>query len=708
MNIVQLLFDVKTQALDAAKVKVNALSNSTASATQQTGKLGQSFNALSNVPGQVGNIANQVGSVGSQALIATRSVSALGVGLGTIVAGVAGFAAIVAGIGSVGFAANKAADDADELAQKLGITINQLETMRLIANENGTSVEGLQRTYDKLSKSLNKLDDDNEKTQLAFAALVLTTQDLSNMTEQEIAGVVIKRWQELGMTSKATAATAQILGNSFRENIPAILAASEAAAGYSERIRKFASDATPDLVKAGGEQEKAMSDLGLAWGGLSNEVARWSGNMITTITNWAASALNSIRSVLAEFRTAQNVVAASQASISDKRRGELTKQARDEVYGSGNPNANEGDVNKRLKELLSQEQQSNFRKFELGQSEATYAGVAQAAEAKRLQAISNKVNMSPKRVTKEKEKKPEVMGPPDALFDEERKRLDEMSRRGLADLARQDAAEAAAEKQYKQLMQRIQVYKDIADPALRYSDLLVQIDEDYKSGALSATAYEEATKRVKVAMQDADETWKDGGFFGGMSKGLQDLEKQLLTTAETGRLAFDDFADKAGDAFGEFVTTGKMNLKSFVADFLGGIAKMIAKQLMLNAIKGAMGFYGFADGGAFTGGVQKFARGGMVNSPTVFGMSGGKMGVMGEAGPEAIMPLGRTSSGDLGVRMMGGGGFVINLKQDIHIGSVDSDERQAALLRELSKNTKALVKQGIAEEKRQGGMLSYA
>lgn len=44
-----------------------------------------------------------------------------------------------------------------------------------------------------------------------------------------------------------------------------------------------------------------------------------------------------------------------------------------------------------------------------------------------------------------------------------------------------------------------------------------------------------------------------------------------------------------------------------------------------------------------------FADGGVVSGPAVFGMRGG-LGLMGEAGPEAIMPLTRGSDGKLGVR----------------------------------------------------------
>ena len=61
----------------------------------------------------------------------------------------------------------------------------------------------------------------------------------------------------------------------------------------------------------------------------------------------------------------------------------------------------------------------------------------------------------------------------------------------------------------------------------------------------------------------------------------------------------------------------------------------------------------YAKGGAFEGGseVQAFAKGGVVSRPTTFPMTGGQTGLMGEAGPEAIMPLKRGSNGKMGVQV---------------------------------------------------------
>jgi hypothetical protein len=75
-----------------------------------------------------------------------------------------------------------------------------------------------------------------------------------------------------------------------------------------------------------------------------------------------------------------------------------------------------------------------------------------------------------------------------------------------------------------------------------------------------------------------------------------------------------------------------------------------------NGVNGLLsGLFPFEKGGSFAQGrVMPFAKGGVVSSPTHFPMRNGR-GLMGEAGPEAIMPLTRGADGRLGVQAQGGG-----------------------------------------------------
>ena len=86
------------------------------------------------------------------------------------------------------------------------------------------------------------------------------------------------------------------------------------------------------------------------------------------------------------------------------------------------------------------------------------------------------------------------------------------------------------------------------------------------------------------------------------------------------------------------------------------------------------GLFGFKDGAPFSQGkVMPFASGGVISGPTHFPMRGG-MGLMGEAGPEAIMPLSRGTDGRLGVKAEGGG-RPINVVMNISTPDAGSFQR---------------------------------
>ncbi|MGL4414682.1 phage tail tape measure protein [Roseinatronobacter monicus] len=95
-------------------------------------------------------------------------------------------------------------------------------------------------------------------------------------------------------------------------------------------------------------------------------------------------------------------------------------------------------------------------------------------------------------------------------------------------------------------------------------------------------------------------------------------------------------------------------------DALRGIAQSMAGSVYNTAMRPVQNAFGslLAQGvtGAM-GSIMPFAKGGVISQATAFPMRGG-MGLMGEAGPEAIMPLSRGPDGRLGVRAAGGGGAV--------------------------------------------------
>ncbi|WP_421696971.1 phage tail tape measure protein [Ancylobacter sp.] len=132
--------------------------------------------------------------------------------------------------------------------------------------------------------------------------------------------------------------------------------------------------------------------------------------------------------------------------------------------------------------------------------------------------------------------------------------------------------------------------------------------------------------------------------------------------AEAERLA-RGFGRAVGDALTGATLKGREadDVLRTLAGRLSSLALDIAfkplEQGVSGLLQGALGgLSGFAKGAAFDKGrVTPFARGGVVAAPTYFPMAGAQLGLMGERGAEAILPLARGADGRLGVAAQGGG-----------------------------------------------------
>jgi phage-related minor tail protein len=110
----------------------------------------------------------------------------------------------------------------------------------------------------------------------------------------------------------------------------------------------------------------------------------------------------------------------------------------------------------------------------------------------------------------------------------------------------------------------------------------------------------------------------------------------------------------------------------------GGLLDGLAKGL--GSIFGSLfgpGGSAFAKGGAFSRGmVMPFAQGGVIGAPTYFPLGRG-LGLMGEQGAEAVMPLSRGPDGRLGVRS-GGGGRPVSVTVNVSTPDAESFRRSEA------------------------------
>jgi len=192
--------------------------------------------------------------------------------------------------------------------------------------------------------------------------------------------------------------------------------------------------------------------------------------------------------------------------------------------------------------------------------------------------------------------------------------------------------------------------------------------------------------------------------------GLKDLVKEATnlndTLAQYGVQAVDKFAN----TFADFVATGKASFREFANSVLQDLARIFARAAFFQALEAV--FPGLGTTAKVTKGAKgnviaknkivPYAMGGIVTKPTLFPMANGA-GLMGEAGPEAIMPLRRGSNGKLGVEASGGAMGNITVNVDAAGSSVEGDASQA---NQLGKAIGVAVQQELIKQKRPGGLLA--
>ena len=241
-------------------------------------------------------------------------------------------------------------------------------------------------------------------------------------------------------------------------------------------------------------------------------------------------------------------------------------------------------------------------------------------------------------------------------------------------------------------------------------------------GMQAVTQAQQAQDRIEARRQEnqfLELTLSKGKDFAEVTREVTDLVKaggisfneafdlvtanrnlrEQVTTAEQLNQTFDNIKTTIKEGLVNGLTDAIVQGKS-LASVMGGLLRQAAS-LFINF--GLRSILPFAKGGVLQNGqVTPFAYGGVVNKPTLFPMANG-MGLMGEAGPEGILPLRRGRSGRLGVEASGSGATTVNVSVDASGSSVQGDSAQAS---QLGKAIGVAVQTEILKQKRPGGLLA--
>lgn len=192
---------------------------------------------------------------------------------------------------------------------------------------------------------------------------------------------------------------------------------------------------------------------------------------------------------------------------------------------------------------------------------------------------------------------------------------------------------------------------------------LDKLNQEFQTGRIGVHEYNKA-------LVETSEKFRPGS---ALQVGLQDYIKSAGTLSQNVASAVTQTFGNLENYMVEFTKNGKFKFREFAEGVLEDLNRVIMRALILrplaDGIVGAITAPGApqgthavnysgggteayaARGAAFDGGrANFFAAGGVVSGRTSFNYGSGKRGVMGEAGPEAILPLKRDGSGNLGVR----------------------------------------------------------
>lgn len=223
----------------------------------------------------------------------------------------------------------------------------------------------------------------------------------------------------------------------------------------------------------------------------------------------------------------------------------------------------------------------------------------------------------------------------------------------------QDLTEALKEGEsaYRQIAAAVEIRNELASRGIDVSqdelDLLVRLRIQLDEAQRAYEALVRSRESVESFGQQVGGTAADALFeFVSAAESAEDAAESLVRSLS--RLIFDQIV---GNALEQFV--GNLFKQLFDSEALGAVGNAV--------LSGFAGLSASAKGNAFDQGhVVPFASGGVLSGPVTFPLAGGRLGLAGEAGPEGILPLGRDSSGRLGVRIVGGGGG-FNVTQVINV-----------------------------------------
>lgn len=629
----------------------------------------------------IGDIGNrEMGKLAQGAQVAQRAFSLLGPVLaGISVGALAAFTKnAIDAVGGLG-----------ELADQVGVSTDALQALSLASTQAGISGEELQRGLAALTRKIADAAAGEQTAEQAFARLGIAfrnTEGQARPTEAVLVDIA-ERLREFESPAERASVVTSMFGDRIGQKlIPLLSQGREGLIGMTAEALRFGTIASPELIAKADEAADKVAALTASFRAFAS-------NLTVTVAPAIVTVIDGLNRLIFGMSTAERrSLLETQITDAERRIEALRRQA---SSGSGNTQG-ASELFSPIEILPNGQPASGTRPRFFGQpggeSQSVQSLIQQ--EEQRLAILRARLSATQQEEAALRQQAEAILNPqggtagalPETVVTATRPsggnaapRAAAAGRDPFADTLReQQSLLRANETAYERYQRQLEELAALQDRLNEAEAQGVEIN-GVRVRALSTEELSRATERFANELERAEKQTQrtdrmgvqmgmsfasafedailDGKRFSEVLQALErDIARIILRTAVTG---------PAAEAIAGAVSGGVRSIMSGVTTS-GGSAGGTYNGVPYSAVPNA-------NGNAFIGGnVIPFANGGVVSSATMFPMARG-MGLMGEAGPEAIMPLQRGADGKLGVRAAGGGQAGVVINQTITIDARGAD-----------------------------------
>lgn len=643
--------------------------------------------AFNSVTGRLNKIAGAVGAT-------TAAIGTLG-GVG------------VAYIVNAARETSQLADEMTKAAQRIGTTTERLSELKYAADLNDVSFEQLQTGLSKIAKTAEDFRNNSKTAVDAFAKLEIDPTTFKDTSD--LLGAVGDKLSQMEDGARKTAIAQELLGRSGAQLIPLLNSGAEGLAAMAAEARELGVVIDQETADAAVQFNDNMTRLNASAKALSLELGVRLVPGLADITDEVVRMTKQYGLLAGAIGlVGKSVDVVLNGDTQDRIAEQITK-VQSQIYQK---NREFQKATKAGNTALAADIQSTIKglALQLNVIKSAQDGVKDAAKKTEQLEVKDPLSTVKKSLNDDTARKyaaemaklvtefERAVAPTQTLSEKLQAQLDTYSDldpalekylQGIVSTveAQERAAETAERfaehvKTTNELMANTQAYDDNAQRIYdanaetfnqivrETQDLNITLIADDRERAKAQIEIEHERRLARIALLEGEAEQVEAIREAENARFEKELEKLEKTTKKANGVG-KDLGLTFKSAFEDAIVEGKKFsevLKGIEQDITRMLTRKLVTEPLNNAIDGLLGsvdlggifkdILPFAHGGVPGGAGISDYRNQVVDQPTFFAFAKGA-GLMGEAGAEAIMPLTRTNSGDLGVRVEGAGGATV-------------------------------------------------